>query len=200
MIPYQRSSNLAIATLLVALACCTGCSRDSRPAADRFVPEADAARAALDAVLSEWRAGHPAQPIDRKPHSVCVVDKQRKPRQTLEDYEILGETSGEAGRTFVVQVKLQNPAAEEKLRYIVIGINPLWVFRQEDYETLAQWTCGRIAEDPSAENPPNSSTEIRGDSESATSQPDPEPKPEAVDLPSSEQTEDLPQTAGGGHD
>jgi hypothetical protein len=65
----------------------------------------------------------------------------------------LGETTGEAGRTFVVNVHLKNPDAQEKVKYIVIGINPLWVFRQEDYETLAQWTCGRLQEvDPSGAN------------------------------------------------
>ncbi|HEY2252527.1 MAG TPA: hypothetical protein VGH74_15745, partial [Planctomycetaceae bacterium] len=87
-------------------------------------------------------------PIDRLAVGVQVVDKQRKKGQSLAGYEILGEAPGEAGRCFAVRVKLDGPAAEENVRFVVIGIDPLWVFRQEDYESVSQWACGKPEEEP----------------------------------------------------
>jgi hypothetical protein len=57
----------------------------------------------------------------------------------LIDYEMLGEVSGEGPRTFVVRLKLDNPVAKREVRYYLVGIDPLWVFRQEDYDALVHW-------------------------------------------------------------
>jgi hypothetical protein len=35
-----------------------------------------------------------------------------------------------------VRLHLDNPAAEERAKFVVFGIDPLWVYRQEDYEML----------------------------------------------------------------
>jgi len=68
------------------------------------------------------------------------VDTGRQEGQILRSFQILGETSlrGE-GRCYVVGLTLDNPAAEQRARFVVVGIDPIWVFRKEDYDKLAHW-------------------------------------------------------------
>ena len=40
---------------------------------------------------------------------------------------------------FTVQLALDAPPAEVRVRYYVIGIDPVWVVRQEDYDMLTHW-------------------------------------------------------------
>ena len=113
----------------------TGCG--SRKASD-YVPSQSAARSALEKVLEAWKAGQPPGTIEGQP-AVQVGDSHRRPGQVLDSYEILGELPEDGGRRFTVQVKFSNPVAEEKLSYIVVGIDPLWVMRKEDYNMVGHW-------------------------------------------------------------
>jgi len=121
---------LFVSTMLI-----TGCG--SKSVSD-YVPDPSAAHEALIKVLEAWKRGEPVGPIDGKP-AVQVGDSQRQPGQVLESYEILGETGADGGRRFAVQVKFANPPAEEKVDYIVLGIDPLWVMRREDYNVIGHW-------------------------------------------------------------
>ena len=71
--------------------------------------------------------------------ALFVVDTYRRENQTLTSFEILGEVPGTTKRTFLVKLTLANPDAQEKARYSVLGIDPLWVYRHEDLEMLAHW-------------------------------------------------------------
>jgi hypothetical protein len=66
----------------------------------------------------------------------------------LEDFEILGEVPGATARCFAVRLKLREPVGDEKVRYAVFGIDPLWVFRQEDLEMLSHWEHPMPPEEP----------------------------------------------------
>ncbi|MFM2093218.1 MAG: hypothetical protein RIS70_342 [Planctomycetota bacterium] len=132
----QRLPTWFLASLLgVTMVGLNGCS--SRKVAD-YVPSESAAREALVKALDEWKQGKPAGTIEGKP-AIQVGDSLRTPGQILESYEILGELPEDGGRRFTVQVKLSNPAVEEKLYYIVLGIDPLWVMRREDYNMIGHW-------------------------------------------------------------
>jgi hypothetical protein len=160
----SRRFNCRLACVLTGAILCMGCSSEKPSAKDRFIPPAELARTALEAVLVDWQAGHEPRSIDGLAVGVHLVDKQRKKKQTLAEFEILGEAPCEAARCFAVRVKLQNPDVEEKVRFLIVGIDPLWVFRQEDYENLSQWACGNLEEEsqpPSAEDvrPESISTE-----------------------------------------
>ncbi len=126
------------AVLLVALV--AGCGKNEPPAPnlDRYTPAPELARAAVEAVLTSWKTGQPVDPEGRLPKLV-VTDKHRKEGQVLEEFEILGETPGDAKRCFAVKLKLSRPDEELRVRYAVIGIDPLLVFRHEDLEDIAQW-------------------------------------------------------------
>ena len=42
-------------------------------------------------------------------------------------------------RPFAVRLLLDTPAETITTRYLVVGQDPLWVFRQEDYELILHW-------------------------------------------------------------
>lgn len=122
-----------------------GCAQRST-GYERYIPSAARAEEALDLVLAAWKAGDPLAPLTLKssPLTIQVADATRRPGQRLVDYDLLGEISGEGPRTFVVRLKLENPRVEEEVRYYLMGIDPLWVFRQEDYDALIHWdVCAR---------------------------------------------------------
>ncbi|HJT35088.1 MAG TPA: hypothetical protein VJ783_23880 [Pirellulales bacterium] len=130
---------LAAALALVGF---SGCGR-SLPDYARYVPSAARAQDALEQVLSAWKDGRPAGPLASKfePVTIQVADSRRKPGQRLVDYELLGEISGDGPRTFVVRLKLANPTDQLVVRYYLVGIDPLWVFRQEDFEAVMHWAA-----------------------------------------------------------
>ncbi|HWB11058.1 MAG TPA: hypothetical protein VG826_17650 [Pirellulales bacterium] len=135
----QRISVVMAAGLLLAT---VGACRQPSPAGyERYVPDPAKAQAALDQVLSAWKKGEPAGTLQSNsaPITIQVADSTRRPGQRLVDYEVLGEVSGEGPRTFVVRLKLDNPVAQREVRYYIVGIDPLWVFRQEDYDSIVHW-------------------------------------------------------------
>jgi hypothetical protein len=122
--------------LLGLLSVAAGCGDDSSAA--QYTPEEDQARIALENVLNEWQQGKEPGPIQGDP-PIHLADTQRRKGQTLKSYEVLGELPADAGRRFQVKLSLDNPQAEEKVQFLVVGDNPLWVFRQEDYDFLTHW-------------------------------------------------------------
>src|SRR5260370_1024374 len=134
----SRLKDCRAAVLLAAAAICCGCAQEPDKL-ERYVPAPELAQRALEAVLADWKAGKPPGPIDRLSVMVQITDNQRKPGQLLDDFEILGEVPGATARCFGVRLKLREPVAEEKVRYAVVGIDPLWVFRHADLEMLGHW-------------------------------------------------------------
>ena len=104
-----------------------------------FTPSVSVAENAVRRALDAWKADLPPGEVPNTQPAIQMIDAGRKPGQTLSGYRILGETHGPSGRTFAVVLQLAHPAEEVKTQYIVVGIDPLWVFRQEDYELLAHW-------------------------------------------------------------
>jgi hypothetical protein len=121
--------------IVVVLAClfpALGCQPKPVEGYERFIPEPAIARKTLAAMLDEWRDG-------RDPATVNVVDKHRLPGQRLVRHEILGEVATDGARGFAVRLTLENPDEEPVVRYYVIGVEPIWVFRQEDFELISHW-------------------------------------------------------------
>jgi hypothetical protein len=117
----------------------SGCR--ARSAAD-FVPNSDLARSAVEASLNAWSKGQSQVDSIRGADAdvgVELVDNFRAPGRELAAFEILGETPATNARAYAVKLTLSNPPEELKCRYLVVGIDPLWVFRQEDYDMLAHW-------------------------------------------------------------
>lgn len=146
-------------TTLCAAACCAlaaaiaGCGQ--RPDYSKYIPAVDTAQAALETALAAWRSGQTAPLRLTDPDvAVEIIDAQRKPGQRLVGFEIQGEESAEGPRCFVVRLDLENPADTLQVRYYVLGLDPLWIFRQEDYDMVNHWDCEMPGENLPASSAP----------------------------------------------
>ena len=128
------------AAAVVALLAASGCGAGSS-GYDRYVPSEPAARLALSEALEQWKRGEPPGRLQLESPlvSVEVSDSRRRPGQQLIDYQILGEIAAEGPRSFSVKLFFEHPRQVKNLRYYVLGIDPLWVFNQRDYELIAHW-------------------------------------------------------------
>lgn len=123
------------------VSCCAllllGCG-GSDPRA-RYTPSEEAAQEALEAALVAWQNGKPPGPVEGTSPVVHMVDGHRKPGQKLQGFTVLGPAPGEGARVLAARLTLENPREEQKVRYVIVGIDPLWVFRYEDYEMMVHW-------------------------------------------------------------
>lgn len=150
----EVARGIGLWVVLAIVAGAAGCGR-SRSSAD-FTPSPATALNAVERGLEAWKSGAPAGPVPETSIPVIhVTDAGRKPGQTLDAYKILGETRGSAGRTYAVVLDLKNPDEQVKTQYIVVGIDPLWVFRQADYELLMHWDHHMPAEETGSAAPDN---------------------------------------------
>jgi hypothetical protein len=104
---------------------------------ERYIPSEDTAREALTAVLQAWQQGQGGEHLTDRLPTVEVVDSHRRPGQKLQGYAILGPVPGDSPRCFAVRLVLDAPHEEVKVRYVVLGLDPLWVMRYDDYEMMA---------------------------------------------------------------
>lgn len=116
----------------VALALVPGCGS----ANSAYSSSAASARQGLENALATWQKGGKADQLATATPQVHVVDSQWQGGQVLEGYEILEEKPGQAEteRRYAVLLKLKKPAGEKRVEYIIVGREPLWIFRDDDYE------------------------------------------------------------------
>ena len=138
------------ALLVAALAGCSG----RTPQAGDFVPTEAAARTALDASLNAWATGDAGTPATGTPVPVQVADGLRTKGRTLVKYEILGPVPADAPRCFAVRMTLGNPTQEVRERYVVLGLDPVWVWRHDDYVMLTHWDHTMTADKTKPAGPP----------------------------------------------
>ena len=121
----------------IAVSSFSGCQK-AQTNAD-FIPSQRQSQEALTIALDAWKAGTPGGPVPGTSPMVHMTDSSRVSGQTLDDYQILGDVPGNAPRCIAVRLKLSNPAEEKRERFVIVGIDPLWIFRHEDYDLLLHW-------------------------------------------------------------
>jgi hypothetical protein len=122
------------------LASIAGCERGSGEAATpAFVPSWEEAQQALESALSTWRDAPSPLPASFGIRAVQYVDKRRKPDQRLLSFQVLGQTDIENIRQFTVRLTLEGEDSPQLVKYNIVGRDPVWVFRLEDYEMFAHW-------------------------------------------------------------
>lgn len=138
---------LAAATMFGLLAAFAGGCGAKLPS--HYTPSEATAQQALTAALDAWKAGRadPSLELADPPLRLQVADSYRRAGQRLKDFEILGEISADGPRSYEVRLDLENPTAVEEARYYLVGIDPLWVFRDKDYTSVMHWDA--CAEEPS---------------------------------------------------
>lgn len=97
---------------------------------------ADDARAALESALGAWKKGGKPSALATADPPILVVDSEWTNGRTLEDFRILGEEPSETDRRFNVAMRLKGQPKEAEVQYIVLGGQPLSVFREDDYERV----------------------------------------------------------------
>lgn len=132
---------MAMCRTILSMLILLGAGCGSKSGHERFLPSEEVARNALEQMLEQWQKGEIPTSMAREGlPAITPVDSHRRPGQKLLHYEILGEVSGGGPKCFVVRVALDQPREEQKIRYVVLGQDPLWVVRQEDFVMLEQWS------------------------------------------------------------
>jgi hypothetical protein len=115
-----------------------GCSDSSDP--KRYYPAEDKARQALESALTAWQNGHPPSTVPGTANpTVQFVDSRHAPGRRLKSFAVLGAAPGDGPKVFTVKLTLDGPAAEVKARYVVFGLDPMWVMEHDDYDMLNHW-------------------------------------------------------------
>jgi len=109
-----------------------GCGRKLSHA--DYVPTKEKARAALEAALTAWQNGRPPGKIEGVSPAVQAVDSVWQAGQKLAGFTILDEESGDGPQRFSVRLNLKDTKGELVVRYVVLGRDPIWVYRAEDYK------------------------------------------------------------------
>ena len=140
------------ATLLAIFA---GCQRgDGEAAKPAFVPGWDEARQSLEASLSAWQDAPIPSPTSLKIRGVQFVDQKRKPDQRLLSFKVLGQTDIENARQFTVRLNLEGEEGPHLVKYNVLGRDPVWVFRLDDYEMVSHWEHDMTKPEPRSSEQP----------------------------------------------
>lgn len=121
---------VAVGILCIVTASSPGC--DGKSVAS-YKPSAVKARQAIEAALSTWKDGAKHGPITAVSPNLNVFDARWQSGAQLERFEILEEVKDQEHPRFKVKLKLVNKP-EETNEYLVVGIDPLLVFRDADYK------------------------------------------------------------------
>ncbi|HUQ69539.1 MAG TPA: hypothetical protein VM165_08455 [Planctomycetaceae bacterium] len=124
--PSARRFGWAAALVLMTL----GCGGSSTA---RYIPAAGNARAALQTALATWQSGEKHGPITSSKPEINVFDARWQAGKKLESFEILEEVTGQEQPQFQVRLKLEGQP-EETATYLIVGIDPLHIFRDADYK------------------------------------------------------------------
>ena len=106
-----------------------GCGESDR----KYIPSQSTARGALEAALKAWKSGAAHGTVKSFQVPVDTFDARWQAGKALERFDILREEPSEGPKTFVVKMKLADDKEEQEVTYLVLGKDPLLVFRKEDY-------------------------------------------------------------------
>jgi hypothetical protein len=108
-----------------------GCDSNRRTDLD-ILPSWEKARAALETALTTWKNGQKMERIKEERYSVEVIDRVWKAGGKLNSFTITPLEDKTGPRWFAVELTMQD-AKKLQVNYAVVGIDPLWVYREEDY-------------------------------------------------------------------
>jgi hypothetical protein len=120
---------LLLCSPLILLCCAGGCSNGASA-----VPSEQVARTALEAALNSWCDGGKPGVLPGTEPRVEVHDTPWASGQSLTSFEILREEPGTVDKRFAVRLSLAKPDRVLEVEYHVLGVAPVMVFRDEDYE------------------------------------------------------------------
>src|SRR5438128_2292888 len=120
---------LGLWALGLLLAVNAGCGR--RREGDFEPPEAKA-RSALEKALTAWKSGQAEQEITGDSGKIRPMDWEWRAGEHLSDFQILRSEETDGQKWFAVRLVTASAPEGKEVRYRIRGINPVWVFREED--------------------------------------------------------------------
>jgi hypothetical protein len=130
----RRICSLAIGVvILLAFVVLPGCSgtKDSD-----FFTSAATAHKAVEEALTAWKEGNALGPVTGTKPLVRPVDSQWRDGKRLTAFTILREEELDGRHLVVAQLTVEG-ADPAEVRYKVVGMDPLWVFREGEDESPA---------------------------------------------------------------
>jgi hypothetical protein len=134
---------ISISALLFTIAL-SGCGSTSAP-----LSSADQARKSLEAGLEAWKAGRPASSLTEGKPAVDFVDFQWKGGAKLAAYSIVSDRAEPDAHTFAVELTTADGKAPKQVEYKAIGIDPIHILRDEDYNRTLNMDNAPAATKPS---------------------------------------------------
>lgn len=116
--------------VLFAALLLVGCGGNST---SKYIPASTTAREALTTALTAWQSGTAYGPLEQANPKINVFDARWQAGKELQTFEILEEVPGQEHPEFKVRMQLQGQP-EEVLTYRVVGLDPLLIFRDADYQ------------------------------------------------------------------
>ena len=127
----NRPFRITTALLVSALACfAVGCGGGEA----RYIPSEATAKEALNAALKAWQDGQVHGTITTYHVPIDTYDARWQAGVKLETFEVVRDEMLDGRKAFVVKMKLADGKKEQEVTYLVIGNDPLMVFRKQDYD------------------------------------------------------------------
>ena len=127
---YHSSQRRVLLICLTLGICGLACKGNT---VDRYKPTNTSAKQAVETALSTWRDGAKHGTITTVTPNLNVFDARWQAGSRLEEFQILEEIKGKEYPYFKVKLKIAGKP-EETIEYLVVGIDPLLVFREADYK------------------------------------------------------------------
>jgi hypothetical protein len=124
-------------TILVAAGALWGAGCSRRHSHADFLPPEQKARKALETALTAWHDGRPMKDVGASSPAIVVEDSQWKAGKKLESYEIVQSEPGSGPIRFAVRLTIKGASQPQEVRYVVLGIDPLMVYSEKDYQKLS---------------------------------------------------------------
>ena len=122
-------------TLFVGLT--AGCHSPSGPSS--MIPDERVARDAISVMMKTWEERHPVGILEQTSPRIQVVDTRRSKEPDLVRYQILSSAVDNRVYCFLIRLTFEGGEDPRNVRFYVVGIDPLLIFREEDYTMLMHW-------------------------------------------------------------
>jgi hypothetical protein len=122
--------------LIIAAPLVCGCGKT----VNDYKPTPTAARDALAAGLTAWKEGKSSADLAsaQGPPVIRFADFQWSEGKRLTSFRLLDETPTLEGSTQMFRVELELSGAKpQSAEYYVVGIDPLWIMRDRDYQQMS---------------------------------------------------------------
>ena len=124
---FRILTDFAFSILVFSAAGCGGSGEA------RYIPSEETGKDALTAALQAWQDGQPHGVVKSGEVPIDTYDARWQAGAKLERFEVVRSEMLDSHKAFIVKMKLVDEPEEQEDTYLVIGKDPLMVFRKQDY-------------------------------------------------------------------